>query len=500
MPGVLNQVYTDLLTQHADRLAVADTQRRLTYAELDTAAEEFRTEFDGWWSEAVARGEARPRVVILAANSASYVVAYVGLLRAGALPFLLDPALAPEEVRAVVAGCGIDAVVHDRPLYPGIEPSGSVTSGGYALTRTAPGAGEPMADRPEPLASTEVCRFTSGSTGSPSCIEFSGTAVHNAALSWRDATGLGADDRILCFAGLFNGLAFNTSLLAAFLAGAALWLPSGLPTSGQVIRFLREIRPTRLTGFPALYESLLRRPEPIPELAELKVALSSAAPLKPTTAEELRTRHGLAVCNYYGVAETGPLTFDPFPAPDHGQGRPLPGVEFVFGVFGDGTVATGETGEIRVRSTSMGSRYLNAPGAFEARLDRDGFYATHDLGSLRDGRLHLSGRAGSRLNIGGRKIDSVEVRRVLLASGATEAVVFAVDKRNGDPMLAAVVSGPEGLTEDALRGRCLERLASYKVPERVVVVPEIPTTGVGKPRMSAARELFHKATDSAFTS
>ncbi|MGY0064551.1 class I adenylate-forming enzyme family protein [Streptomyces sp. LZ34] len=496
MPGVLNQVFTDLLTQHADRLAVADTQRRLTYAELDAAAEEFTTEFGRWWSEAAARGPAAapPRVVVLAANSASYVVAYVGLLRAGAVPFLLDPALAAEEVRAVATSCGIDAVVHDRPLSLGIEPSGSVTSGGYALSRTATPAEQPTADRPELLASTEVCRFTSGSTGSPSCIEFSGTAVHNAALSWRDATGLGSDDRILCFAGLFNGLAFNTSLLAAFLAGAALWLPSGLPTSGQVIRFLREIRPTRLTGFPALYESLLRRPEHIPELAELKVALSSAAPLKATTAEELRTRHGLAVCNYYGVAETGPLTFDPFPAPEHGQGRPLPGVEFV---FGDGT---GTTGEIRVRSTSMGSRYLNAPGAFEGRLDPDGFYATHDLGSLREGRLHLSGRAGSRLNIGGRKIDSVEVRRALLASGATEAVVFAVDKRNGDPMLVAVVSGPDGLTEDGLRVRCLERLAPYKVPERFVVVPEIPTTGVGKPRMNAARELFHQATDSAFTS
>ncbi|MER7792304.1 class I adenylate-forming enzyme family protein [Streptomyces sp. NPDC097640] len=496
MPGVLNQVLTDLLTQHADRLAVADTRRRLTYAELDVAAEEFSTQFGPWWSEAAAPGPAaaRPRVVILAANSASYVVAYVGLLRAGALPFLLDPALAPEEIRAVAASCGIDAVVHDRPLHLGIEPSGSVTSGGYELTRTAPDAQRPIADRPEPLASTEVCRFTSGSTGSPSCIEFSGTAVHNAALSWRDATGLGADDRILCFAGLFNGLAFNTSLLAAFLAGAALWLPSGLPTSGQVIRFLREIRPTRLTGFPALYESLLRRPEPVPELAELKVALSSAAPLKPATAEELRTRHGLAVCNYYGVAETGPLTFDPRPAPEHGQGRPLPGVEFL---FGDGS---GTSGDIRVRSTSMGSRYLNAPGAFEARLDADGFYATHDLGSLRDGRLHLAGRAGSRLNIGGRKIDSVEVRRALLASGAAEAVVFAVEKRNGDPMLAAVVSGPDGLTEDGLRARCLERLASHKVPERVVVVPEIPTTGVGKPRMNAARELFLKATDSAFTS
>jgi acyl-CoA synthetase (AMP-forming)/AMP-acid ligase II len=497
MSTVLSEVVTALLAEHADRTAVADTHGRLSYRDLDQAAAEFTAAFESWWpapaDAAGPRGDARPRVVISSANSTRYVAAYLGLLRAGAVPFLLDPALGAAEVSAVVESCGIDAVVHDRPLPVQFgEPAGLPTEG-LTITRTALEAGWPQ--RPELLDTTEVCRFTSGSTGTPSCIEFAGTAVRNAAQSWHDATGVTGQDRILCFAGLFNGLAFNTSLLTSFLAGAALWLPSGLPTSGQVIRFLREVGPTRLTGFPALYESIVRRAEPIPELRELKVALSSAAPLKPETAETLQSVHGLAVCNYYGIAETGPLTFDPSPAPDRGQGRPLPGVEFAFAQ----PAQDADSGEILVRSTSMGSRYLNAPGAFEARLNGEGFYATGDLGLLRDGNLHLTGRVSGRLNLAGRKIDAAEVRAALLAAGATEAVVFAAEKRNGDPMLAAVASGPAGLTEEALRGYCRERFAAYKVPERIAIVDAIPATGVGKPRLEAARELFRQATESALT-
>jgi acyl-CoA synthetase (AMP-forming)/AMP-acid ligase II len=474
--GVLRDVFADVLARHRDRVAVGGSHGCLTYRELDEAGTRFAEDFTAWW-RSLGGHSGRPRVALYAANSVSYVTAYIGLLRAGAVPFLMDPALGATEVGTLTGTCGLDVFVHDRDLPAG-RYTGPVEVGGLRLSRVDPGA------RPELLDSTEVCRFTSGSTGSPSCIEFSGTAVRNAAEAWHTASGIEAGERVLCFAGLFNGLAFNTSLLPSFVAGAALWLPSGMPSSGHVLRFLTEIRPTRLTGFPALYESLLRRNAVIPELAALRVALSSAAPLRPETAAELWERQGLAVCNYYGVAEAGPLTFDPDPAPDRGMGPPLPGVEFRFD----------DSREIRVRSGSMGSRYLNAPGLFESKTDSDGFYRTGDEGVLHNGRLHLHGRAGKALNLGGRKIDPAEVRGVLLELGVTDAAVFSVDKRNGDPMLVAVVTGRDGLTESALRAGCLRRLAAYKVPERVLIVDEIPTTGVGKPRISALRELINRTT------
>ncbi|MFE4053313.1 class I adenylate-forming enzyme family protein [Streptomyces sp. YIM B13518] len=480
---LLNDVLAELTARHADSPAVGDSGRVLTYRELADAATAFGTAIDSWWRSDGAANRAaehggRARAGICAANSAGYVVAYAGLLRAGMVPFLLDPALGAHELAAVTADCGIDLYVSDRTLPLGLPDAVTTEIGGMRVT-----AMPARPPRPELLDTTEVCRFTSGSTGSPRCIEFSGAAVLGAALSWREATGLGAGERVLCFAGLFNGLAFNTSLLATFLAGASLWVPSGLPSSGHVVRFLREIEPTRLTGFPALYESLLRRDQSVPELAGLRSALSSAAPLSPRTAAELRRRHGLAVCDYYGVAEAGPLTYDPDPAPGRGLGYPLPGVEFAFGAPGHSDTS------VRVRSRSMGSRYLNAAGLLESRLDAEGFYLTGDEGLIEDGRLVLRGRTGKGINIGGRKIDPVEVQEALRRCGAADALVLATVKKNGDPVLVALVDGVQGAAERELRARCLGLLAAHKVPERIFTVPRLPRGGAGKPRLGAAQAL-----------
>ncbi|MET0136719.1 MAG: AMP-binding protein, partial [Kibdelosporangium sp.] len=375
--GLLTQVVAEQIAKHGDAVAVGGSRGHLTYSGLGELSAQLAVRL----TELLA-GDTR--VGIYAGNSPDYIALYLAVLKTGAVPFLMDPAMGAVELAAIASSCGLQAVVRDRHLPEGVRSTQTDQVGPFHLDRLVPG------DAPDLLPTTEVCRFTSGSTGMPNCIEFSGTTVLNAARGWVQATSLEAGERILCFAGLFNGLAFNTSLLPAFLAGASLWLPSGLPTSGQVARFVDETGPTRLTGFPALYESLLRRETAIPGLADLRVSLSSAAPLKLETLAALREKHSLVVSNYYGVAETGPLTFDPAPPLDNGLGYPLPGVEFAW--------RDADTQVLSVRSPSMGSRYLNVPGGFEARLDEAGFYRTGDEGESRDGRIFLHGRWASAIN------------------------------------------------------------------------------------------------------
>ncbi len=318
-------------------------------------------------------------------------------------------------------------------------------------------------------------------------MEFAGTAVTGAATGWITGTGLGPEDRVLCFAGLANGLAFNTSLVPGLLAGSVLHLAGGLPTAGHVLRYVRQNAPTRLTGFPALYASLLRRTAPAPELAGIRVAISSGAPLPPDDARALEERYGLAVANYYGIAETGPLTFDRAPDPARGLGAPLPGVEFRI----PPGARAGEPAVIAVRSASMGSRYLNAPGLLERRLDADGFYLTGDEGYLAEGLLHLAGRSGKHINVGGRKVDPNEVADVLrTVPGVTDALVLEITRSDGDKALGALVAAPTGLGTDAVRAHCRGLLAPYKVPERLAVVDRIPASSIGKPRLAAARALL----------
>jgi acyl-CoA synthetase (AMP-forming)/AMP-acid ligase II len=477
--AVLWQRIEQAFLEHRSRNAVADHKRQLTYGELSMAvagvAEDVLHAFSHVRSGPL-------RVAVYAHNSLSWAVAFLGLLRAGAVPFLFDPEWGAVETVAAVEGCGIDLVLHDQPL-PRLKAStrnGSV--GELSASLTSPD----YAERPDLHPDTELCRFTTGTTGFPNCIEFSGAAVRNAGDTWRIATGLGSEDRILCFAGLSNGLAFNTSLVPALLAGSLLKLPGGLPSGGQVARLLAGTNPTRLTGFPALYASLLRRSAPVEGLDMLRVALSSGAPLPMRHATALLDRYGLRIANYYAIAETGPLTYDPTPLPDRGQGYPLPGAELLL----DGGTAEAPV-EILARSASIGTRYLNAPGVLEAKLTGDGFYHSGDEGFLHEGRLYLSGRAGKEVNVFGRKVDPREVIQVLRElAEVSDAAVLAFTRRSGDPALGAVVVAEPTASADSLRDHCRGRLAAYKIPERILIVDRLPASSIGKPRFEALRALL----------
>ncbi|MFD7731519.1 class I adenylate-forming enzyme family protein [Kitasatospora phosalacinea] len=478
MTGLLWERLSASLATHRDRPAVSDPTGTLSHGDLLTRSDELRSSLDA----AARPGHDRPRIALTLRNTAHYPIALLAVLGSGAVPFLFDPQWEETEIAAAVRSCGIDLLLHDRPLPPAVAaPARPLPGGLQASAATGP------RERPDLLPTTELCRYTTGSTGFPNCVEFSGDAVIGAATGWITGTGLRADDGILCFAGLANGLAFNTSLVPGLLAGSVLHLAGGLPTAGHVLRYVRETGPSRLTGFPALYASLLRRTAPAPELAGIRVAISSGAPLPPDDARALAERHGLSVANYYGIAETGPLTFDREPDPARGLGAPLPGVEFRFPP--DAPAAT--AAEIRVRSRSMGSRYLNAPGVLEQRLDPDGFYRTGDEGYLESGLLHLAGRSGKLINIGGRKVDPTEVANVLRTlPGVTDALVLEVARSDGDKALGALVAAPGGLDADTVRAHCRSLLAPYKVPERLAVVDAIPTSSIGKARLTAARALL----------
>lgn len=476
MTPLASQV-TESLHRHAERVAVGDATMILTYRELtdhvERAAATLRTFAGG------ARDDRR-RVGIMAANSVSYVICYLAVLRNGWVPFLIDAASGPAELASINGDCSLDLLIQDeRPgeeIGAGITVTSQGTVAGLVLS-----ALRTVERRHELLDDTEVCRFTSGSTGKPNCVEFAGAAVVGAATSWATGTGLTGEDRTLCFAALSNGLAFNTSLLATFLVGAALHLGRGLPTGTRVVTLSRDTGATRLVGFPALYESVLRRDLGANLGDTLRVAISSGAPLAPATRAGFRSRAGIWIADYYGVAETGPLTFAAAPGAGSGLGTPLPNVRLRAGVPGEPT-------EIQVASASMASRYLNAPGVLEARRTGDGYHRTGDEGYLDGGELFLTGRTSRMINVNGRKIDPLEVARVLReVAGVRDAVVFDTTDRHDNTVLAAVVAGDHALDTDGLRRHCLRRLAGYKVPNRIRVLPEIPANSIGKPSLAALR-------------
>jgi acyl-coenzyme A synthetase/AMP-(fatty) acid ligase len=479
--GPIQDAMSQALRSGSHRTALVGGSERLSYSELDARIQAVSRLLHAQFREG------RRHIGFCLANSTEYVIGYFGALYAGDIPFLLDANFNIGEVDAIRSDCGLDAMILEPAKVVALGLAGAadaVPLGPDAvLLPLTTGETPPFT----PRVTTQACRFTSGTTGRPKCLEFRGEAVVAAARHWVSGTGMNADDRVLCLAALSNGLAFNTSLLSTFLAGGELHLFKGAPVTRSVARRICECGVTRLVAFPALYRHFAAAGGPDrTEMASLRCAISAGAPLWPDVREEFRSRYGLDISDYYGIAESGPCTFERDAGHHTGLGKPLPGVEIKIAP-GSGDA---ETGEVLVRTASMASGYLNYPELFTTRLDGDGFYHSGDRGRMIDRRLHLVGRTQDHINVAGRKIDPTEIVSLVTAlDGVAEAVAFPDEDLNRETLVhLVVVPAGRALTREIVADACRARLAPYKVPGRISFVTEIPRNGIGKPRIATLRE------------
>jgi len=477
--GTIQDAMSESLHAYDHRTALVCGAERLSYGQLGAriraASRLLRAR----------RPVGRHRIGFCLANSTEYVIFYFGALYAGDIPFLLDANFNTHEIEITQRDCGLDAMI----LEPAKAVALGLTRAADAVTLGPDAVLLPLTRREIPFtprATTRVCRFTSGTTGGPKCLEFSGEALVAAARHWVSGTGMRADDRVLCLAALSNGLAFNTSLLSTFLAGGELHLFKGVPLTRSIARRIGECGITRLVAFPTLYRHFAAPGGPDrTDMAGLRYAISAGAPLWPDVREEFRSRYGVDISDYYGIAETGPCTFERDAGHHTGLGEPLPGVEIKIAPGPD----DGDTGEVLVRTASMASGYLNYPKLFASRLDADGFYRSGDRGRLIDGRLHLAGRTQDHINVAGRKIDPCEIVSIVCAlEGVEEAVAFPDEDLNRETLVHLVVATKRELTRAMVADACRSRLAPYKVPGMISFVSEIPHNGIGKPRIALLRE------------
>lgn len=416
------------------------------------------------------------RLLIQTANYSGYVSTLLAALQVGSFPILADPSLGAQEVSTLVQQCGIDhAVMHSSgPSF-------------VALDEMAfHGATEFAGQRPALAPSSILGRLTSGSTRSPACIEYSDTAILNAARGWIAASGLSSADSSLCCAGLHNGLAFNTTLIPGLLQGSDLIFGPSVPTAGSVLRSIAANSPTILVAFPVIYEQIKEygdrlSPHALSALRRLRLALSSAAPIDGDVANYMRNT-GVPIADYYGIAETGPVTYNDGLVPGS-QGLPLPTVEI--------TTVSDPAGDhvLAIHTRSMGTKYLNYPGRFEGSLTEKGAYVTSDTGTLNAGHLILGRRTGATLNIGGRKFSAESIRAPLLNyPSIRDCHVVQLSTPTGRDCVGALLETDEVLDLNAVREHIRSEVAAFKVPEVLATAEALPRSSSGKVKSSAVRD------------
>jgi acyl-CoA synthetase (AMP-forming)/AMP-acid ligase II len=247
---------------------------------------------------------------------------------------------------------------------------------------------------------------------------------------------------------------------------------------------------TGFAGVPSTFALMLHRSElAATRLPHLRYVTQAGGRMAPSRIADWRARGPRAdFYVMYGATEAAArLTFLP-PADLERKpgsiGRPIPDVEIDV-VADDGSVAAaGEVGELVARGANIARGYWNRPDETAERFGPRG-YRTGDLGFADDeGFLFLVGRRHDMIKVGANRVGAREIEDVLHEHPAVlEAAVAAAphDLLGEVPVAVVALSGSVTDAESALRAHCAARLAAYKVPRVVLVVPELPKlAGSGK--------------------
>jgi malonyl-CoA/methylmalonyl-CoA synthetase len=313
-----------------------------------------------------------------------------------------------------------------------------------------------------------------------------GLALHRA-WGWRPGDVLLHALPIFHVHGLF--VACHTALLNA---SKMLFLPRFDP--GAVLRALPQA--TVFMGVPTYYTRLLAEPA-LDEAAcrQIRLFTCGSAPLLPQTFHEFQRRTGHTILERYGMTETGMNTSNPLDGPRRPGtvGPPLPGVAVRIVDDRDRDVAVGEVGQLLVRGDNVFPGYWRMPEKNAEEFTARGEFRTGDLARMgSDGYLSIVGRAKDLIISGGLNIYPKEIESYLdKLDGVLESAVIGVPHADfGEAVVAVVVARPGGPapTEAGLVTTLREQIAGFKVPKRVVVVPELPRNTMGKVQKNLLRD------------
>jgi long-chain acyl-CoA synthetase len=277
-------------------------------------------------------------------------------------------------------------------------------------------------------------------------------------------------------------------MLAAVRSAATLAILDDLqPFVLQRDTALTVLERERVTVFPAvpLILRLLTEAPRGADLHALRLCLSAAAALPRATFAEFDRRFGVPVRQLYGTTESGAVAVnldeDPW-ATSQSVGRPLDGMEVDIVDAAGTALEPGRIGEIAVRGPALTRGYAGLE-QLNGAVFAGGRFLTGDRGRVDgQGRLVITGRKKLLIDVGGDKVDPIEVEDVLAVHPRVrEVVVVGVDSGvNGEATVKAVVvpDGPCGQKELIRFAR--ERLANYKVPQIVEFRDEIPKGTSGK--------------------
>lgn len=489
---VMERLYAQA-EQRPDATALVFRDERIAWRELTERVERLA---HGFAERGIGAGDA---VGLVLRDDPWLVTAFHAVTALGAVAVPVNPGFKQTELEFCFHSAGVRGIVADERAagvceriaagfeHP-VEVITTTAAHGQALTLeelVERGSAQRLAQRDpdEPF----VYQFSSGSTGRPKRVPRTHGQIAAEADLYAEL-GVGPEDRVFSAIPLFHTWGMGACLVAPSTWGASVTiLEEPNPFLLKRHRALELIERERCTVFPGVpfHFQLLAEAPGGADLSSLRLCFSAGTALARETFDAFGEKFGVLVRQLYGSTETGFMaantSADPV-ATFASVGRPAGAVDFEI-VDDDGDpLPVGEEGELTVVSPAMTRGYAEAEEV-NAEAFAGGRFHTGDLGVLDEGgALTIVGRKKLLIEVGGYKVDPIEVQDVVDAHPqVAESVVVGVpgDAPGAEVVKAVVVPSAE-LDERELIGFCRERLANYKVPQVVELRDEIPKSPLGK--------------------
>ena len=442
-----------------------------------------RGELGGWTralsarlAEAISPGGV---VLICCPNQPQFIAAFLGTIAAGLRAFPVSPELADPEILSAAERASAKAVIGTAEVTSLLREQVGLSISVDDVAHLPAAAAQPSRSHD----AAGLLLLSSGTTGRPKIVFRDARSLDAVSEAMATAIGFTERDRVLACVPLCHSYGLEHGLLAPLWAGSSVHLSRGFDLR-TVLAELSRSQISFFPGVPFMFEMLARHgSDAAVTLPALRRADSAGGPLPRGVADAFRDAFGVTVSQLYGATEIGSVTyanpdepgFDPASV-----GRAMKGVSVRI-LDPD---STGQ-GQVAVAAASMLSGYL---GDAAPPTTPDGYFLTGDLGRLDvSGNLTITGRIKLLIDVGGLKVNPVEVEDVLAQHpGVASCVVVPVRVSETVCRLKAIVtprqedSGSAAPSPESLRRFARARLAGYKVPRLFELRETLPKSPTGK--------------------
>ncbi len=482
----LAQILRDAAASDPEQVAVKLDDFALNYSLLDQAAMRIAAMLD---EHGVGPGD---RVALMLPNVPHFVVAYYGILRAGAVVVPMNVLNKRREVQYYLRDSGAKRLIVWNDFAGEAEPAAadvgceciSVVPGEFEQALFQIDPREQLVER-EPT-DTAVLLYTSGTTGTPKGAELThNNLLRNCHVS-RDLFDLGAGTVVLGALPLFHSFGQTCAMNTCVVAGGMLTL---LPRFDPVkaLEIIERDQVAVFEGVPSMYGAMLNVPDHARyDTSTLRCCASGGAAMPVELMRGFEQAFNCQILEGYGLSETSPVAS--FNHPDRERkpgsiGTPIAGVEMKLVDTADNETAPGEVGEIVVRGHNVMRGYWGRPDATTEAM-RGGWFHTGDLARVdADGYFFIVDRKKDMIIRNGFNVYPREIEEVLYEHPAVrEAAVVGIPHDELGEEVGAAISLKQGasVTADEIRGFVKDQVAAYKYPRRVWIVDELPKGPTGK--------------------